>query len=99
MLKMTKNAADDVLTIALEGRLDTNTAPDLEKELKESTEGINELILDLEKLEYISSAGLRVLLAAQKTMAKKGGMKLIHVNDLIMEILDVTGFVDILEIE
>ena len=99
MLKMTKNAVDDVLTIALEGRLDTNTAPDLEKELKESTEGINELILDLEKLEYISSAGLRVLLAAQKTMAKKGGMKLIHVNDLIMEILDVTGFVDILEIE
>ena len=99
MLKMTKNAADDVLTIALEGRLDTNTAPDLEKELKESTEGITELILDLEKLEYISSAGLRVLLAAQKTMAKKGGMKLIHVNDLIMEILDVTGFVDILEIE
>ena len=99
MLKMTKNAADDVLTIALEGRLDTNTAPDLEKELKESTEGINELILDLEKLEYISSAGLRVLLAAQKTMAKKDGMKLIHVNDLIMEILDVTGFVDILEIE
>ncbi len=99
MLQMTKQAADDVLTIALEGRLDTNTAPDLEKELKESTEGINELILDLEKLEYISSAGLRVLLAAQKTMAKKGGMKLIHVNDLIMEILDVTGFVDILEIE
>ena len=99
MLKMTKNAVDDVLTIALEGRLDTNTTPDLEKELKESTEGINELILDLEKLEYISSAGLRVLLAAQKTMAKKGGMKLIHVNDLIMEILDVTGFVDILEIE
>ena len=87
------------LTIALEGRLDTATAPDLEKELQESLDGVTALTLDFEKLEYISSAGLRVLLAAQKTMNKQGSMKLIHVGEVIMEIFEVTGFSDILTIE
>jgi len=83
----------------LEGRLDTTTAPNLEKELKSSLDDVTELIMDFEKLEYISSAGLRVLLSAQKTMNKQGEMKLIHVNDTIMEIFKVTGFSDILTIE
>jgi len=83
----------------LEGRLDTTTAPNLEKELKYSLGDVTELIMDFEKLEYISSAGLRVLLSAQKTMNKQGEMKLIHVNDTIMEIFKVTGFSDILTIE
>ena len=83
----------------MEGRLDTTTAPNLEKELKSSLDDVTELIMDFEKLEYISSAGLRVLLSAQKTMNKQGEMKLIHVNDTIMEIFKVTGFSDILTIE
>lgn len=88
------------LTIAPEGRLDTTTAPDLEKECKASLDGVSELIFDLANLAYISSAGLRVLLSAQKTMNKqKGSMKLIHVNEDLMEIFDVTGFADILTIE
>jgi len=83
----------------LEGRLDTTTAPNLEKELKYSLGDVTELIMDFEKLEYISSAGLRVLLSAQKTMNKQGEMKIIHVSDTIMEIFKVTGFSDILTIE
>jgi len=83
----------------LEGRLDTTTAPNLEKELKSSLDDVTELIMDFEKLEYISSAGLRVLLSAQKTMNKQGEMKIIHVSDTIMEIFKVTGFSDILTIE
>lgn len=83
----------------MEGRLDTTTAPNLEKELKSSLDDVTELIMDFEKLEYISSAGLRVLLSAQKTMNKQGEMKLIHVSDTIMEIFKVTGFSDILTIE
>ena len=85
--------------IALEERLDTTTAPDLEKELKNSLEGVTSLPLDLEKLEYISSAGLRVLLAAQKTMNQQGKMNVVHVCETIMEIFEVTGFSDILTIE
>lgn len=85
------------LTIALGGRLDTTTAPDLERELK-ALEGVNSLILDFSRLDYISSAGLRVLLSAQKTMQKKGGMKIIHVNELVQEVFEVTGFSDILTI-
>ena len=87
----------DTLTIALEGKLDTVTAPQLEAALKESMGGIEELVFDFEKLDYVSSAGLRVLLYAHKTMA--GRMKLIHVGELVMEVLEVTGFSDILTIE
>jgi anti-sigma B factor antagonist len=99
MLNINKNLNGETLTVSLEGRLDTTTAPQLEESLRESMNGISELILDFENLEYISSAGLRVLLSAQKNMAKQGSMKLIHVSDVIMEIFEVTGFVDILTIE
>ena len=99
MLNINKNLNGETLTVSLEGRLDTTTAPQLEESLKESMVGIKELILDFANLEYISSAGLRVLLSAQKNMAKQGSMKLIHVSDVIMEIFEVTGFVDILTIE
>ena len=87
------------LTVALEGRLDTTTAPELEADLKNSLDGLTVLILDFEKLEYISSAGLRVLLSAQKVMNRQGTMKVIHVGEVIKEIFDVTGFSDILTIE
>ena len=83
----------------MEGRLDTTTAPDLEKELKSSLEGVTSLTLDLEKLDFISSAGLRVLLSAQKTMIKQGTMTLCNVSDVVMEVFEVTGFSDILTIE
>jgi len=86
------------LTVALEGRLDTTTAPQLESELKESMDGVTELTLDLQKLEYISSAGLRVLLSAQKTMNKQGEMKVTGVGETVMEVFEVTGFSDILNI-
>lgn len=99
MLNLDKRQEAEKLCVTLEGRLDTTTAPELEKLLQESLPGVRELVLDFEKLDYISSAGLRVLLAAQKIMAKQGGMKLLHVNESIMEILEVTGFVDILTIE
>ena len=87
------------LVLALEGRLDTMTAPQLEAELKSALPGVNDLTFDLEKLEYISSAGLRVLLSAQKAMNKQGAMKVIHANEMILEIFEVTGFSDILTIE
>ena len=99
MLNITKKAENTALAIGLEGRLDTTTAPQLEGELKGSLDGVTELTLDMEKLEYISSAGLRVLLSAQKTMNKQGEMKVVHVGDTIMEIFEVTGFSDILTIE
>ena len=99
MLKVEKNIKDGVCTIALEGRLDTVTSPDLEKEVGEIGEDLKDLVLDLEKLEYISSSGLRVLLAAQKLMNKQGAMKVINVGGPIMEIFEVTGFSDILTIE
>ena len=98
-MKINKNLNGTVLTIALEGRLDTVTAPELEAELKGSLDNATELVFDMEKLDYISSAGLRVLLSAQKVMMKKDGMKVIHVNEIVMEIFDVTGFSDILTIE
>ena len=87
------------LTIALIGRVDTVTAPELEQELKADYEAIDSLVMDFAEVEYISSAGLRVLLTAHKAMNKKGGMKLKNVNDDVMEIFDVTGFSDILTIE
>ena len=94
-----KERKENALTVALEGRLDTSTAPALEKTLKGSLDGVNELTLDFAGLEYISSAGLRVLLSAQKIMNKQGEMKVAHVNETIMEIFEVTGFTDILTIE
>ena len=96
-IKTTQDAGK--LTVALEGRLDTVTSPDLEKCLKETLGGVTELVMDFEKLDYVSSAGLRVLLSAQKTMNRQGSMKLCHVSESIMEILEVTGFSDILTIE
>ena len=99
MLNINKNLEGEKLTVALEGRLDTVTAPELEAELKDSLDPVTELVLDMKDLEYISSAGLRVLLTAQKSMSQKGSMKLINVNETVMEIFDVTGFVDILTIE
>ena len=90
---------ENALTVALEGRLDTMTAPELETTLKTALEGVEELTFDFEKLDYISSAGLRVLLAAQKTMNRQGSMKVIHANEIILEIFEVTGFSDILTIE
>lgn len=99
MLNISKESNATSLVVTLEGRLDTTTAPDLEKELKDSLDDVTELIMDFEKLEYISSAGLRVLLTAQKIMSKQGSMKLIHVKDDVNEIFEVTGFSDILTIE
>lgn len=87
------------LTIRLEGRLDTTTAPQLEQELRESLPGITELVFDLEKLVYISSAGLRILLVARKTMSKQGDMIVRNVTNDVMEIFDITGFSDILTIQ
>ncbi len=87
------------LTIAPEGRLDTMTAPELELLLKDALDGVEELTFDLENLEYISSAGLRVLLSAQKTMNRQGSMKVLHTNEIIREIFEVTGFSDIMTIE
>ena len=87
------------LTLTLIGRLDTTTAPQLEAELKDSLPGVDFLVLDFAALNYLSSAGLRVLLAAQKTMNKQGEMVVRNVNDTIAEIFEVTGFVDILTIE
>lgn len=98
-MNLIKKTEGTSLCIALEGRMDTTTAPQLEAEIKGSMEGVKELILDFEKLEYLSSAGLRVLLAAQKMMNQHGSMKICHVNETIMEIFEVTGFVDILTIE
>ena len=89
----------DELTIALAGRLDTNTAPDLELELKGSIGDVKELVFDMEKLEYVSSAGLRVLLYAQKVMNRQGRMVITHVNETISEIFEITGFSDILTVE
>lgn len=96
-IQKTVNGA--ALTVALEGRLDTTTSPKLEGDLRSSISGITSLTLDLEKLEYISSAGLRVLLAMQKIMNKQGQMLLRNVNEAVMEVFEVTGFADILSIE
>lgn len=87
------------LTLTLSGRLDTNSSPALEAELKQSVGGVKELIFDFSGVEYISSAGLRILLAAQKVMNRQGSMKLIGVNADVMEVFEITGFSDILTIE
>ena len=98
MLQINKTVEAGKAVFSLEGRLDTVTSPELELELKASLDGVNELTLDFEKLQYISSAGLRVLLITQKTMARQGEMTITHVNETVQEILDVTGFADILTI-
>ena len=94
-----KNLNGAELTLTLVGRLDTTTAPQLEAELKASLDGIAHLVLDMTGLDYLSSAGLRVLLGAQKQMNKQGDMVVRHVNETIAEVFDVTGFSDILTIE
>ena len=98
-MNITKTKEGSTLTVELEGRLDTTTAPQLEGELKTGLDGITELIFEIKELAYISSAGLRVLLSAQKTMNKQGKMVIRGASEEIMEIFDVTGFVDILTIE
>lgn len=87
------------LTIALTGRLDTTTAPELENAIKENIAGITNLVMDFAGLEYLSSAGLRVILSAQKTMNKQGEMVIRNVNETINEVFEITGFIDILTIE
>ena len=94
-----KNIENENVTLTVSGRLDTTTAPELEAVLDEVLDNAKDLVFNLENLEYISSAGLRVILKAQKTMNTKGSMKLTGVNDSIMEVFDITGFLDILTIE
>ncbi len=96
-IKTTRN--DNELTVALSGRLDTLTSPDLEDKLDEELEGVERIIFDLGELEYISSAGLRVLLGVYKMMDEMGGMLIRNVTESVMEIFEVTGFSDILDIE
>lgn len=98
MLNIEKKSDASGLTIALTGWLDTTTAPQLEQELKETLDGVTALTFDMEALEYLSSAGLRVLLSTQKVMSRQGEMKVIHVCETIMEIFEVAGFSDILTI-
>ncbi len=98
-MTINKNLSAAELTVELVGRLDTTTAPQLEAELKSSLDGVDSLIMDFAQLEYISSAGLRVLLSAQKVMNKQGKMVVRHVNETILEVFEVTGFTDVLTIE
>ena len=99
-MEINKKAEGSNLEIALSGRLDTTTAPEFEKSLKDSLNGVPDLTINFEGLDYISSAGLRVLLSAQKMMNASGGkMKVTGANDIVKEIFDVTGFSDILTIE
>ena len=91
------NKNEGNLTVSIEGRLDTTTAPELEKFIGDNILGVKQLTLDCEKLVYVSSAGLRVILSAQKRM--KGAMKLVKVCELVMEVFEMTGFADILDIE
>ena len=90
---------EEAMTITLEGRLDTESAPELDKIVETELDGIKTLVFDMKGLEYISSSGIRVILKAQKTMNNQGVMKLINVNDTVMEVFDITGFLDILTIE
>ena len=98
-MTITKNQDGTHLDLAIAGRLDTTTAPQLEAELKQSGDGGTDLTLDFAGLEYLSSAGLRVLLSTQKVMNRQGTMTIRNVNETIMEIFEVTGFVDILTIQ
>ncbi len=98
-MTINKTAEGKKLTLTLEGRLDTNTAPQLEEVIKSDLAGVEELAFDFKTLDYLSSAGLRVILAAQKQMNRQGAMVIRNVNETIMEVFEVTGFVDILTIE
>ncbi len=98
-MTVTKNQNANAVTLCVEGRLDTITSPDFEKEILALPENATELTVDFSKLEYISSAGLRVLLSAHKNFSKKGGMCITNVNDTILDIFEVTGFRDILTIK
>lgn len=98
-MTITKTQNDSSLTLCLDGRLDTITSPMLEEEMEKSISGITELILDFKNVQYVSSAGLRVLLVAQKTMNKQGKMILTDVRDSVREVFDITGFSDILTIQ
>ena len=97
-MEITKTREGGKLTIALDGRLDTITSQQLEKELRTSIDGVTELIFDLEKLSYITSAGLRVLSVTQKVMNRQGHLSIIHSQPDVMEIFDVTGLTDVMEI-
>lgn len=94
-----KKIENNVTALRISGRVDTTTAPEFETIIDECVVGLEELILDCKEMEYISSAGLRVILKVQKLMNKQGSMKLINVNETIMEVFDITGFADILTIE
>ena len=98
-MKITKTQQGNALKISLEGRLDTVSAPELQKELKAALDGIDSLELDFEKLDYVSSAGLRVLVSAHKSLLGKGSMKITHANVVVREVFDVTGLMDILSVE
>lgn len=98
-MDITQNLHENILTVTVSGRLDTSTAPELEAVVKESLTNVEKLIFDFAALEYISSAGLRVILSAQKIMNKQGKMVIKNANDGIIEVFDITGFLDILTIE
>ncbi|MBR2589940.1 MAG: STAS domain-containing protein [Clostridia bacterium] len=98
-MKVTKSIQDSTLTVQLEGKLDTNTTPLAEQEIMEDVDKADTIIIDMEKLKYISSAGLRLLLILHKKMATRGGLIIININEPIREILDFTGFSEILEIK
>ncbi|MBO4377375.1 MAG: STAS domain-containing protein [Clostridia bacterium] len=98
-MTISKQQNGTALTLALQGRLDTVTSPEVEAELKNSLDGVDSLVLDLSGLEYISSAGLRVLLSAHKTMSGRSGMKVTNAGEIVREVFEVTGFSDILNIE
>ena len=97
-MTITKIQSGSLTTLKIEGRLDTSTAPELETIIVHDLAGTKELVLDFAALDYISSAGLRVILKAQKTMKNQGTMTILHVNDAVMEVFDITGFSDILTI-
>lgn len=98
-MKINYSREADKLTVTVEGRLDTTTAPEFEKSFGEILDGVTELVLDMTKLEYISSAGLRVILKVRKVMYNQGRMKLTGVNESVMEVFEITGFSNILTIE
>lgn len=98
-MEIMKTKNGDALTLTLTGRLETTTAPALDKAIKEELEGVTDLIFDFAGLEYISSAGLRVLLTAQKAMNKQGAMKIVNANEIVQEIFDITGFTEMLMVE
>ena len=98
-MNITKKLENDVLTVEMEGRLDTGTAPQAEKELEADVAAAEQLVIDMSALQYVSSAGLRLILKLHKTMKEKGGMVVKNVNESIMEIFDMTGFTSILAIE